>query len=1664
MGTIMTHANRAMRSEMDAVAKPESVSKQEHSYAHLFARQAALRGNACALRCGEHSMTYFVLQRESDRIARLLLDRGVQRGEAVALLLPRCIEFIVAMLAVQKTGAFYVPMDPALPDDRIDYLLQDCGARLVLSKSGIAQAGRLAAGRVMGIDQILSQESDSEALPSVATESHDIIYVIYTSGSTGRPKGAINFHDGVVNLYRWFAEELSLNTDTRSLIVGSLSFDLYHKGIFAPLLAGGCVVLSESPVFDAEALRALIESEQITLFCATPSAFHALIEDIDMAARLQLQSLKVVSLGGEVLHKPRLRPWLLHPQCRTRLINTYGPTECADIQSFHWVGPEDLQGEASIPIGRAIDGCELYVLDQQLQPLGDGVPGALWLGGICVGGGYLNLPQRSADAFRPNPFRPGEKMYCTGDIAVWRGEPAQGGVLEYHGRLDRQVKIRGYRIELDEIEEHLSALTQVQECAVIAPADETGERRLRAYVRLGRNAAADTATLRRALALTLPEYAVPSAWTYLDLFPYNNSGKIDRNALPAQAAAVALPAGLALEQCLSAMWRELIGCDAVEPDIPFMELGGTSLLAVRFIAQLSRLASVKVPVADFFAAPTVRSFSAYLRERHADAMRRWVGDEGAAARQRGRRAQGAVALATPMAVVGMACRVPGADDLETFWDNIRNGRDMLRKNNSVEAASSGRVPVSGWIDQADCFDHAFFRYTPGEAVTIDPQQRILMECAWHALEHAGIDPARSSLSIGVYASVAANSYLTRNMAGYAEYRDYGMDYASIGNDKDFAATRIAYKFDLHGPALSVQTGCSASGTALHTACQALAAGDCDAAIVGGAALPWRFRDGHMYLEDGPFSSDGCVRSFDASASGMVMSGGAVCVVLKRLEDAFIDGDTIHSVIRGTALNNDGSAKAAFTAPNGEAQSAVIRRALQRAGLKAGQIGYVEAHGTGTPIGDPIEVDGLARAYRVDTDRRNFCALGSVKGNIGHLDAAAACAGLVKASLILSHGRLPPQPHFERPNPECRLDEGPFYVNTVEQEWTSPEPRRAALSSFGFGGTNFHAVLEQAPPEASAPHPSARRWQVLRLSARSPQVLQRQAEQLAQWRARHPQATLADAAFTLDVGRSRFSERGVIIAADAIDASRLLRGRTLPSPAGTVWMFPGQGSQYAGMGDGLYRAEPVFRRTLDRCAELLMEPLGADLRQVMFDRGEDAAVRLRDTAMAQPAIFSFSYALAQVWLSRGLRPQALVGHSIGEFVAATLAGVFALEDVLPLIALRAALMRRQPCGSMLAVRAGEQDLQPLLPAEVDLAAVNAPHLCVLSGPSERIEALQASLAQCGIAGSVLHTSHAFHSAMMEPAVEPFAAAVAQRPLQVPRVPIQSTVSGQRLSAEQAVDPQYWARQLRLPVRFADAVRALSQTPGRVFVEVGPAQNLSTAARQSLAGLPAEVVASQAAAQEAGAADETEQLEMAVGRLWIAGIELEPEAAIVGRRIGLPGYPFERVRHWIEPAAEAGAVLRSAVLTDEPVLDQAEAGVAAGPAKMTALIARCSGVVLSPQDFERSFIDLGFDSLLLSQLAVQVKQAYGCELRLRMLMRELSTPRSLADYVEKQTARPNTMTSAVETAQAIVTQPAPPASCSDGPPCEGARLGLDADGNPVWFIPSPLGGGSFVQVGK
>jgi acyl transferase domain-containing protein/acyl carrier protein len=880
-----------------------------------------------------------------------------------------------------------------------------------------------------------------------------------------------------------------------------------------------------------------------------------------------------------------------------------------------------------------------------------------------------------------------------------------------------------------------------------------------------------------------------------------------------------------------------------------------------------------------------------------------------------------------IAIIGMAGRFPGADDIDSLWDNLVAGReaivqldpDLLRANGISDEtlADPDYVAVGGVVADADCFDAGFFGYSPREAEILDPQQRVLLECAWHAMESAGYDPARTDLPVGVFAGAGMNGYLL-NLYANPEIRGQVSPYELfVSNDKDFLATRVSYKLDLSGPSLGVQTACSTSLVAVHLACQSLIAGECDMAMAGGVGVSRQL--GYRAVQGGIHSPDGHCRPFDAAAAGTVAGNGVGIVVLKRLDDALADNDHIIAVIRGSAVNNDGALKVSYTAPQVDGQAAVIRDALAMAEVSADSISYIEAHGTGTPLGDPIEVAALTRAFRNDTQRNGFCALGSVKGNIGHLDAAAGVAGLIKTALALKHRRLPASLHFESPNPQIDFDNSPFYVNGRTRDWTADaHPRRAGVSSFGIGGTNAHVVLEEAP--ATPPTPASQQTQVLPLSAKDPRALQDMAGRLADHLAARPTASLDDVAFVLQQGRRALPWRLAISVDDLDQAVSGLRRPALPDRPATsqptvVFLFPGQASQYPRMAAALYQCEPVFRAALDHCAESLAAKADLALVDLLFTPGDGAA--LTDTAVAQPLLFAVEYALATLWQDRGAQPAAMIGHSLGELVAACVAGVMSLDSALELVALRGRLMQAMAPGAMLAVPLCADHLAAHLDDTSHVAAENGPGLCAVSGTSASIEALATRLDAAGVATTRLHSSHGFHSPAMDPVVAPFSEAVARHALSAPQTPFISCVSGTWISPDEATDPAYWGRQLRATVRFDDGMRKLLSLPDPVLIELGPGNTLCTlAGLQSDAGKAADIPRIQTlpSASQTAAHDSARSTLDALGRAWCAGVTVDLGAPAPAadprqqpRRVPLPGYPFARERYYIDAptAARAGS---------------------------------------------------------------------------------------------------------------------------------------------------------------
>ena len=914
-----------------------------------------------------------------------------------------------------------------------------------------------------------------------------------------------------------------------------------------------------------------------------------------------------------------------------------------------------------------------------------------------------------------------------------------------------------------------------------------------------------------------------------------------------------------------------------------------------------------------------------------------------------------------VAILGAACRLPGARTMEEFWDNLCAGRDTIRRFSREELIAAGRdpgmvempnyVPVFPAIGDLDQFDASFFNYSPREAEVLDPQGRLLLEVAWQALEDAGYDPETYDGLVAAFSGGRLSTYMMQVFRNPEALARVGEFQVLTSSDKDYLSPRLSYKLNLGGPSVTVQTACSTALVAVHLACQALLGGECDLALAGASSVKVPEEEGYLYRPGEVGSKTGVLRAFDADADGTIFGNGVGMVVLKRLEDALADRDRVLAVIKGSAVANDADRRVGFTAPGADGQRRVIRAAQIVAEVEADSISYVEAHGTGTSIGDPIEIDALTKAFRETTSRKGFCAIGSVKSNIGHLSVASGIASLIKVALALRERRIPPSIHFERPNPQIDFESSPFFVNTELRDWEAgPGPRRAAVSAFGIGGTNAHVIVEEAPPPAPT-GPSHRAHQLLPVSARTPSALEAATGNLAEHLRAHPEQDLADVAFTLHRGRRAFEQRRFVVCRDAEDAvsvlagerpERLLSGTVPAERLSVVFMFSGQGSQYPGMGAGLYRDEPVFRAAVDRCAEILRPHLehlagttdsgqgssgdGVDLRDLLYpeDPGsEEAAARLAQTAVTQPALFTVEYALAELWRSWGIEPRAMIGHSIGEYVAACLAGVLSLEDALSLVAARGRLMQDQAPGDMLAVSLGEAELAERLGPELSLAALNAPGRSVVSGPSEAVAALAENLAAEGVACRPLHTSHAFHSGMMESMLAPFVKRFAGVELRAPEIPFVSNLTGKWISEDEATDPGYWARHLRHAVRFADGLETLAELGDAVFLEVGPGKSLASLARQNRAltqgsSKGPRVIPSMRHPKDASD-DEAFVLD-ALGRLWLAGLQVDWSGfheAEERRRVPLPTYPFERRSYWIEPTQASffgGGSIKKADLGD------------------------------------------------------------------------------------------------------------------------------------------------------
>ncbi len=1589
----------------------------------LFAELAQQHPSRIAIVSGDLAFTYAEIEARANRVAAGLLAAGVGPGSPVALLLERSPEAIISLLGIMKAGAAYLPLDPSHPAERLAFTINDARASLVISSPDSPALPGIAAATT-ALEQL--ERVASPAVPPTL-DSSALAYVMYTSGSTGTPKGAEITHRSIIRLVR-DVSYVEFGAQPRVLHAAPLGFDASTLEIWGPLLNGGTCIVHGERIPSGCGLATTIERHGARIAWLTAALFNAIVDE-DAG---KLRGLEQLLIGGEALSVAHVRKaYAALPDIT--IINGYGPTECTTFAATYRI-PRELGADvSSIPIGRPIADTTLYVLNARGEPVPVGVAGELHIGGMGLARGYLARPELTAERFVPNPFGDeGERLYRTGDLVRWLPE----GVIEFIGRADSQVKIRGYRIEIGEIEAALQRLSGVRACAVLAREDRPGQKCLVAYY-VADDAAVTARHVREELAHALPDFMVPGIYLRLDTLPVTPNGKLDRRALPApdrsrpELAGSYVPAMGPIEQQLCVLFADVLGLDQVGRHDHFFDLGGNSLLAVKLVARIHSELSALPSIVAFFGEPTPAALAAVIEGR----------DTGTALATRLPRGNGSGST-EPVAIIAMAGRFPGAADVEAFWDNLCAGRESITFFGPGELDPGvspqqrddpAYVAARGVIDGVEDFDAAFFGMSPREAELTDPQQRIFLELCWECLERGGYVPDAHDGPVGIFGGMHNATYFQRHISTRPDLVDkLGAFQVMLGNEKDYLTTRVAHKLNLTGPAISMNTACSTSLVAICQAFDSLRAGQCDMALAGGSSITCPPRSGYVSQEGSMLSPDGHTRSFDASAQGTVFSDGAAVVLLKRLSDALRDGDPVYAVIRGAAVNNDGGIKASFTAPSSAGQAAVIRMALDRAGVDARSVSYVETHGTATPLGDPIEIEGLTQAFRQSTDERGFCAIGSVKSNVGHLVMAAGAAGVIKTAFALVERLLPPSLHFISLNPKLDLINSPFVVNDSLRPWQSDHlPLRAGVSSFGVGGTNAHVILEEAP--LRAPTDAVNGPQLLLLSARSAAALGIAATRLGDQLAMQPGANLADVAWTLAAGRKAFAQRSYIVARDIDDAVAGLRAAASAASArfassqapGIVFMFPGQGSQYAGMGRELYASETAFRTALDECAEALHDELGFDLRERMFDDDADA---LRATALTQPATFAIEYALARLWMSYGIRPAALIGHSVGEFVAAVVAGVMSLADGARLVARRGRLMQALPAGSMLSVRLDAAQLAARLPAGLSLAAENAPNACVVSGETVAVEAFRTELETSGVACRMLHTSHAFHSAMMDPALDAFRGEVERITLSAPGIPIASTLTGTLLSDAEAVSTDYWTRHLRGTVRFSTALQGLLDNPQHAFLEVGPRATLTLLTRQHPQSRGRIVLASLAdtpAGERSGWLD-------AVGQLWSAGAAVAVDAIDRRphkRRVRLPTYPFERKRHWIEaqPSAPSAAPVAAASVPASlfVVPHSVAAPVAASPAsipetampasaadassesprfqrlvaQLTELFEDVAGNEFEGADADANFIELGLDSLSLTQVALQLQKTFALKITFRELMESCSSFERLAKHIDR-----------------------------------------------------------------
>lgn len=1565
--------------------------RKNEGFLGLFEQVVATYPGRIALAGDSAQLTYLELNQQAATIATHLAKLGVAPHSVVAIHTESRALAIAAMIAVLRSGCAYLPLDPVYPAERLNYMVSNANTRIVISDN---DDFRPDSGDVLDLRRIDFSAPINVASSSSPTAPDSDAYIIYTSGSTGRPKGVRMNHGTLNNLIEWQNAHYAKGETYRTLQFSSLSFDVSFQEIFATFAQGGCLYLvSNQTKQDFRALLTFIDSHAIERIFLP---YIALLQLLQWANRLQLypQSLREIITAGEQLVVSDDLKKAFRALNGTRLSNQYGPSE-SHVVTEYILGADIDAWENIPPIGKPITNAQILLLNDQQQLVADGEVGELYISGPVLANGYINNPEESAKRFVTLKIAgKSQACYRTGDLAA---RDAEGNIL-YKGRVDSQVKISGYRVELSEVEAHLLNTDLIEEAAV-AVRELRGNKSLVAFICVKSPKTFSLTELKTQLERDLPHYMMPAEFHLLTQLVKTPTGKIDRKTMLENLAKTDVAdVGVGQnpnQQILAIIRREIHRPDAQLQD-NLVDQGMDSLAANRIAAALYDELNVTVPTYALFQYRSIKLFIDYLNKNR----------QG---QQANSFAQSEKAADAEVAIIGMALKVPGANRVDEFWGNLAAGRESVHF--FADTTADNQVNARGIIDQPLGFDAGFFDITPMEARFIDPQQRLLLELSWHALENAGYAPNQFPGRIGIFCGTGNNSYYLNNVLKNPEQLEgYGAFQAMIANEKDYCATRIAYKLNLVGPALSIHSACSTSLVAVCNAVEAIRSGQCDIAIAGGASLTFPQQQPYEYQEGSIYSRDGHTRTFDKNSSGTVFSDGAGLVVLKRLDFALKDGDQIYAAIGGVAVNNDGADKGSFSAPSVEGQKHVVMAAQQNAGVAPQDIGYIEAHGTATPIGDPIEVAALTAAFGGATAPQQSCRIGSVKSNFGHLTAAAGVVGLIKSALAIEHDLIPKTLHVEQPNPALNIERSPFIIAAQAAPWNKPPVQRiAGISSFGIGGTNAHVVIKGVE-SANVDNHNLPNWLPLCVSAASSDALAAYLENYRNYFQQHSEKDLhidaASLALYLAKHRAPLRYRKAIAASTDKPLSSLFDKQTIndeptPSIENIVFAFPGQGSQVARMGAELYASQESFRESFDRCHELLLANHQLDLKKLVLDGEGD----LGETRHTQIALFCLCYSLAQALADLGVRAQAAIGHSIGELAAAAVAGVFDLETGLRIVITRGTAMQEQPRGSILAVREPASKLTEYLTQGLVVAAQNTPESCTIAGSSSAIAALCEKLTKAGIKFKNLDTSHAFHSPDMEGAKAILASSLADVKLSAPQIPFISCVTGDWIRPEQATDINYWADQLRQPVKFYQGIEKLAALPNLLVIECGPQRTVSGMILQTLTEkTDLHLVHLLGAAGQSGL--ELTSFSQAIGNLWELGVELYWPAADLNRAPfkDLPLYPFQRSIHVIEPSIQinqSGAIaahsneLTSTFIAPPQmvVITMTDAIVS----QLENLFSDISGMDLHNADRKATFFELGLDSLLLTQSTLKLKKQFKVQVSFRQLLNECNNFSALADYL-------------------------------------------------------------------